>query len=498
MSATSAARALIRSHQAHRSWSDRYLALFGSGIVIALVAVPVLAVINRLERVGPQADPTLIVIAVALVVLGFAALLSLARLVGPVVVRPADAAWLVPSPLPRRAVLAPSVSLVLLIAALVGSALGIVGLAALGAPDAVAARAGMAAGIGAAVAVALVCIALLAQPRDSPWLRVIAACATVAALGVAAIAAGRPAIGRPDAVVDLPLISPDAVLVVLGGTVVIAFALVLTSWRALTTFPARCVVDAAGRWGSATDAMLGLEPAFVARAAEDRYWSGRRLRSRRWPRLPPALAIAWADWRMLGRRPGRLAVLLPSAALPALLAMVLGRHIAVLLLLGAGTLAVAACGTAGLRRDTGDTGLRRMIGHSGWRVGSARLLLPGLLGGAWLAVALALADGAGGLPDRPWWAFGPVAAPVIAVAAVRMAQRGMIDHASTPIVMPMTGSFIPAGWLVWMLSGLDVAVLGCLPLLLALAGAPAGLGPYLVAQALLSALVTAASLRWST
>jgi len=53
----------------------------------------------------------------------------------------------------------------------------------------------------------------------------------------------------------------------------------------------------------------------------------------------------------------------------------------------------------------------------------------------------------------------------------------------------MTGSWIPTGWLIWSFTGLDVAVPGCLPLLLCLVVPPWQPFAAIVAQTLVSATV---------
>jgi len=55
--------------------------------------------------------------------------------------------------------------------------------------------------------------------------------------------------------------------------------------------------------------------------------------------------------------------------------------------------------------------------------------------------------------------------------------------------MPMTGSWIPTGKLIWGLTGLDVAVAGCLPLLLCLFAAPMQPAVAVIAQMVVSATV---------
>ena len=142
--------------------------------------------------------------------------------------------------------------------------------------------------------------------------------------------------------------------------------------------------------------------------AEDSHWRGRRLDSRPWPRLAafsprlaPAFVLAWADWRRLGRRPAVLAALAVSALAPALAGAAFTGHAhgwvtaAVLL---AGAMAAGTQGTAATRRDTNDPALRRLLGVDAEAALVARAVLPALLGAAWLALALALLALTGELP----------------------------------------------------------------------------------------------------
>jgi hypothetical protein len=98
---------------------------------------------------------------------------------------------------------------------------------------------------------------------------------------------------------------------------------------------------------------------------------------------------------------------------------------------------------------------------------------------------------AGALPPGPWWLLGAGAAPALAAGALRMARRGPIDHASVPIVLPLSMIAVPTGWLVWGLSGLDLAAPGCAVLLRALIDPPAGLYRLAGWQALVGGLVLA-------
>ncbi|MFC7105823.1 hypothetical protein ACFQQB_38665 [Nonomuraea rubra] len=136
---------------------------------------------------------------------------------------------------------------------------------------------------------------------------------------------------------------------------------------------------------------------------------------------------------------------------------------------------------------------------------AARAVLPGLLAGAWTALALtglaaggAMAQAGSAMAQAVataqaggawWWLFGPLAAPALAAAALRMARRAPVDHSMPVIDTP--GGAIPTGPLFWAATGPDLALLGCLPTAAALASQPAPLAPFLVAQGVMSVAVLA-------
>ncbi|MFD0906119.1 hypothetical protein ACFQ11_37500, partial [Actinomadura sediminis] len=145
---------------------------------------------------------------------------------------------------------------------------------------------------------------------------------------------------------------------------------------------------------------------------------------------------------------------------------------------GAGAGTAAAPGTAGARRDADDPGLARLFGVAPRTALAARAVLPALLGGTWLTLALtgpSIADG------TAWWAFGPAAAPALAAGALRTARRRPVDHAMPTLDTPF-GS-VPTGPVRWAATGIDVAALGCAPLLAALSAPPTAIGAHLAVQA---------------
>ncbi|MGW5159277.1 DUF6297 family protein, partial [Nonomuraea wenchangensis] len=96
----------------------------------------------------------------------------------------------------------------------------------------------------------------------------------------------------------------------------------------------------------------------------------------------------------------------------------------------------------------------------------------------------------GGLGVAEVVLFGVLAAPGLAAGALRVVRRRPVDH-SLPVIDTGAGA-IPLGPVLWAVTGLDLALAGCLPALLALATAPPQPGPYLVAQAVTGAAVLAA------
>jgi hypothetical protein len=407
-----------------------------------------LAPIRAVAHVLSTSEPRPVESGLLLAALSTTALMAALLWLGPVALPANDVHWLLLSPLPREAVLRKPVLQSVLALTGTAAAAGLAALSVLGARDHLPARMALAMTLAAALALAGWAIALHAQGK--PALR--------RAVPLAGLAAA-PVLLLTRAPLSLNASGTLAVVALAAGLAMLAI-------KTLTRFPAQAVVAASQRLGTAVNATIGLQPSDFTRAAEDRYWRARRLRSRPWPRrMPLPLLMAWPDWRTLGRRPARLALIAASTAIPALFH---GGPV-VIVLFGL-SLAVASAGTATIRRSIA-------------RPPRAVACLPTVLAAVWLAVALTFLEPSG----RWWWLLGVAAAPSVAVAAMRMAGRGPIDHASLPIVMPMSGSWIPTGWLIWCFTGLDVAVIGCLPLLLCLSSAPLQPTVAIVAQTVISA-----------
>ncbi|GIH92499.1 DUF6297 family protein [Planobispora siamensis] len=511
MSSAAEIRGFVRSRSRRpRSWTDLYSTGLGLAVVAAMLSQPASALLAAIAR---QADPSRMGAGVALVMLAGTGFLAAARAIGPVTLPPADAAWLLLSPLDRRAVLRGPSGVLLAISAVAGAVLGVGLLAVLGTPDHTGVRLAAAMLLGVAAATGGMAAAVLAQASQTWNTWAGPAIAVAAALAVAVALLGSGAGRRLLAAAASAPPAAGAVLAAMAAA--LAGLLVRRARRVLDRIPAGTLLDASVGRGHAAGAAVAVEPGSLTWSAEDAHWRGRTLRSRRWPALPAPMAPAWQDWRRLGRRPGRLAVLFATAALPALIARtgggvlegmtaagvkgasglagtpgLLGVSLTVGLML-VGGLAAAAASTSGARRDGDNPALARLLAVGPRRILAARALLPGLLGGAWLVAVLAGLTVTGALPAGPWWLLGAAAAPALAAGALRMARRRPVDHAMPVIDTPMGA--MPTGVLVWALTGVDLVVLGCLPLAAALLFQPAALGGFLAAQALSGAAVLSVS-----
>jgi hypothetical protein len=474
-----AVRSFINKRR-RRNWVDIYTAGFALVIAAIYGANFLASPLSRLSAPGghaaaTHAAATQAVAGAGLVIGAGAGLLLLAQALGPLALSPADASWLLLTPLRRRAVLRRSALTLALLATLAGGLLGVLGLAMAG-PYLRIARSGLpgswlalSAVAGAGYCLAAVAGEALAQPSRRPRRVIRTACAAVAAAAVAGAVAGDRWAAVTTAVTAAfgRLSTPIFACAALAGLALAAAAWLLL-WRRLAAFPAAVLRADSARSGRALLAAQFLNFPLLFWIAEDNHWRSRLLRSRPWPRLPPPLVLAWADWRRLGRRPGPLAVLAMAAVVPTLLeAALTGRArpylAAAALILGA--IAAGAQGTATSRRDQDDPALLRLLGVDAGQALLARAALPALLSACWLALALAVGCAIGTLSGWLWPLLGLLAGPGVAAGALRLARTARIDPADRGPDTPM-GNTPP--WLISRLLSVGLAVAGGAPLLAAL------------------------------
>jgi uncharacterized protein DUF6297 len=503
-----AARAFIGGRR-RRHWYDWYFIGFCLVLAGVMLGDFLDAPFTRLTA-GAEAGSTPVQAeaGVALVLGAAAGLVVLLQALGPLALSPADASWLLLTPLSRRDVLRRPALALAGVAALAGGLLGALALAMAGpflppGPHrALGAWLALSIAGGAGFILAAVLLAVLAQPRARWRARLRLACGVVAAAAVAAGVAGArwSAVSRPAA-----SWFGHASTGVLGGVAacaaVIACVAAVLAWRMLPRFPASIAVTDSARAGTTLMAAAFLNVPLLTWIAEDSYWRGRVLPSRPWPRFLssrpgrqrpggpyPAVALAWADWRRLSRRPALVVTLVASALIPALAGAAFtgrARSFTVAAVLLAGAIAAGLQGTAATRRDTSDNALYRLLGvHPGQAV-AARAVLPALLSAAWLAIALALLAAVGVLPGWQWPLLGLLAGPGAAAAALRIARTGAIDAGEQGVGTPMGPMPI---WLATRTFSVLVGAAGCYPLLKAVLAGHAH-GGTLMGQVAVSAVV---------
>jgi MFS family permease len=474
-----AVRSFLGKHR-RRSWVDWYVA----GFVLLIVAIYgsdfLASPLSRLTKsashaAATHAAATQAVAGAGLVIGVGMGLLLLAQALGPLALSPADASWLLLTPLRRRAILRRAALTIAVLATVAGALLGVLGLAMAG-PYLRLAGTGLpgswlflSAVAGAGCCLAAVAAEALAQPRERPRSVIRTACVAVAVVAMAGAVAGErlSAVTRAVTAAFGGLSTP-----VLGTAALVALTLAaiawLLLWRRLASFPASVLRADSARSGRALLAAQFLNFSLLFWIAEDNHWRVRLLHSKPWPNLPPALTLAWADWRRLGRRLGPLVILAMAAVVPALLGIAITGRIRPDLIaaaLIAGALAVGSQGTTATKRDQDDPALRRLLGVDAGQALVARAVLPSLLSGCWLALSLTVLCAAGTLSGWLWPLLGLIAGPGVAAGVLRLARTARINPADRGPDTPM-GNTPP--WLVSRALSVIVAVIGAAPLVAAL------------------------------
>jgi hypothetical protein len=511
-----------------RPWYDWYSMGFAVVLTVILLWDLLAQPFGRLSGHGVAA-PSQAVAGAALVAAAADGLLMLAQALGPLVLSPADAAWLVLTPLDRREVLRRPAAVAAAIGVIAGAVLGVLALAMAGPFLRLPAGShrvpwgwlGLAAVGGAGFFTAAMLTGVLAQPWPRWRARLRLAGAVVGVAATAGAVAGERWGVVSRAVTDwfAGLNGGTFGLIAVVGVAAAGVA-ALVVWRVLPGFPAGVVRAGSARAGTVLLAATFLNVPLLTWIAEDSHWRGRRLGSRAWPRfgdfasrltgfvpraglsartgagarpgldavLGPALVLAWADWRRLGRRPALLIAVAVSSLAPALGGAAFTGHahawvvVAVLL---AGAMAAGTQGTAALRRDANDPALRRLLGVDAGAALGARAVLPVLLSAGWLALALGLLALTGELPGALWPVLGAAAGPGVAAAALRIARTAPLNPADQGPETPV-GSAPP-----WLLTRAGSALLGSVgayPALRAVFGGQVH-GGTMVAQAAVSAIV---------
>ena len=485
--------------RSRRSWLDWYAAGFALVIGAIYLSDILVSPLHRLSGHGSQATAThaaalQAVTGAGLVIGAGAGLLLLAQALGPLALSPADASWLLLTPLSRRGVLRRPALSAAILATLSGALLGVLALAMAG-PYLRPAGGSLpgswlvlSAVAGAGSCLAAVAVEALAQPgkRSRTAVRVAAAVLALIALAGALAAQASAALIRAVTAVFGGLATPDFTAAAIAAVAVACLAW-LVLWRELAAFPTAPLRSDSARSGRVLLAAGALNFSLLFWIAEDNHWRGRLLRSRPWPKLPPALALAWADWRRLYRRPGPLAVVVVASVFPALLGAAftgLAHVILIVASLVGGAMAAGLQGTSGARRDMDSATLRRLLGVRPGPVLAARSVLPALLCTAWLAIALTVLPAVGALSGW-WWPLLALAGPGVAAGVLRLARTAPVDPGNRGPDLP--GGNTPP-WMISRVISVAVAAGGSFPLIRAVQHGHADAGT-VISQFLVSAIV---------
>ncbi|GAA2567694.1 hypothetical protein GCM10010435_46780 [Winogradskya consettensis] len=228
------------------------------------------------------------------------------------------------------------------------------------------------------------------------------------------------------------------------------------------------------------------DPGLLTRAAEERRWRGRTLRGRL-PARSGGRAIVAHDVLAYLRLPGRVALTVALGAVPVIVA---GPGTSPTVLLGSWAVAaLLAAGqtTSNVRHDADRPTPARLLGLTGQHLLALRSALPTVVAALWSATALALVAARTGGDIAAALVLGAASGPALAAGALRSARRSLVRHDYPLIVTPM--GVVPSGPFLWLAQGPDLALLGSLPLLIALATATYGWLASLIQAAMATAVL---------
>ncbi|WP_018909324.1 DUF6297 family protein [Salinispora arenicola] len=457
-----------------------YAATLALLMAAALVGPPVAGVIWPPDMPGGGPTVTPFVGAVA----ALAAFFVVLRQLGPLSVSRSDATWLLPAPLPRRTLLTPALVLTTVVALVVGAVIGVAVTGHIAARPTGLLVLGASGTTGAAAAVGVALLAFTCQRRPSTA-RFADGIGIAVGVGGLVLAAAMRATGEPGLpAVPLP---PEAVLAVGAAALAAGLIAVGSTWRALESWPAAPIAGASITMGAYADVVYAVEPSYLTEMSARRFWRSRtRVRTTRLlpaRRLPPLVA---QDLIILRRKAARLWWPVGAAAVPVYLAD--GPAWLLIGVVVIGALAAASLTVESTHDDAANPAMLRLLGVTGRQVTAARLVVPAVVAGGWLAVTLAVLQALGALTG-PWWVLGLLAGPAVAAGAFQRARASAASIGTVLIDTPL-GAF-PAGMLLWLLNGIDVLAVLTLPISvgLVLLPAPEVLGwHWLLAQAVSSAL----------
>jgi hypothetical protein len=408
--------------------------------------------------VTPSTNLSLATLVVVIIVALVGALVSLAGRLGPVGAGGAEAAWWLPLPVERRALLRPAARRLPVLAALVAAILvglldaGLVGDSPLRVTHVVITSALVGAGI--VLLAALVQSAGVRRSTTALAGDLILVIAPVAALGLALTD------WSVDEVPTLPWYGAAV-----AGVVLVVVAVLVD--RRLGHIPTRSLRESGSVATQAVGAAVSLDSRELGRALTDGAASTtRRFVSRLRTARGPASALVTADLVVLRRSVRHVVQLIVAGLVPVLVSSVpeLASTPGILLsLLVSGYVAMSATGE-GARRAQMAPVLDRLLPLEAKVTRQLRMVVPAAAMLAWSVVAFtAVGRWAGDVAG--WVVLGVVSTPVWAAAAVRSSYRPTPDWGGPLVSTPMGA--LPTGVGAVLARGPDLVILGLLPVWIA-------------------------------
>ncbi len=390
-----------------------------------------------------------------------AAVLAMARLLGPVFTTPAMGAWLLSTPVDRASLLRRRFVAVSAVAALAVLAVAVPASALAGLAVQVVVFSGAAVAVAGVGAVALAAVSQERGQPQSRWLLWLLLAVTWAGLLSLAVDESPTRLH-----LDVP--ATGSALVVLALLLVAAVPLAVVGWRGLAALRRRELEPGGNLSSGLSGALATLDLALAYDVVVAHTTRARAVvRSRRGgPRGP--LALAWRDVVRLRRRPQPLLSLAAVVVAPYAVAQAGGGRLTALVAVLVGFVAgVPLC--LALRVVSRTPSLARMFPTRSSVTRACTLVVPAVAMAvfglacapafgtamqteAGLAVAIGLAVGAGSLTAVAWW----------------MAAR-QVDYGAPAVSSPMGA--IPPGMIAGALHGPDMVLLTSVPLLVSPTGA---------------------------
>jgi hypothetical protein len=421
---------------------DVYITIFAIAMLIVMAGPSASRVLTDVE--ARAASPTLAAAMVTATLLAAAgATLGALLLLGPVVRDPADATWLLSSPVRRRGLLAPAAGLLLLVGAVGGAVVALA--ASVLVPGSSVTLWFLA---GAAGGVLTVAVAVIVQPRRQlrAGARRASTTVTVAALVVLVIG-----LASEDALrVSLPGGPGPAVAV--AAAAVVLLALVPAT---LDRLRRQDLTAGAGLALGLRATVTTLDGSFVAETVRARRLLERGLVRRRPLAGRHRVALVVADVRRVSRSPRSLLVALAPVPVAWMVARLYGDIAATAaVVVVAWTAAGASC--AGLRTVARSRGIARCLPLSDTELRAVHCVVPASIAAVTAVVATALCG-------LPLWAAGPATAcglaGVLRTSGGRPPVKWELQTAS-----PMGA--MPVGAVMSYVVGIDVVAVTAVPLLI--------------------------------